>query len=63
MIDYPKARRRVQVELTPADEIELERALKDMERIIRGKMPPPRKKGICRKCAYYEFCFGGENEE
>ena len=63
IIDYPKARKREYVELNLENERELEDALKDIERIIRGKMPRPRKKGICKKCAYYEFCFGGEDEE
>ncbi len=63
VIDYPKARRRVVVELTPEDEEEIKSALKDIEIIIDGPVPPPHKKGICKKCAYYEFCFGGENEE
>ena len=63
VIDYPKAKRRVYVELTPEDEMELEKALGDIERIINGRMPPPKRRGICKKCAYYEFCFGGENEE
>ncbi len=63
VIDYPRARRRVEVELTPEDEREIEETLRDIERIVEGPAPPPRKKGICRKCAYYEFCFGGEDEE
>ncbi len=63
VIDYPKARRRETLELNPEDESELERALKDIERIVKGPMPPPKRKGICRKCAYYEFCFGGELDE
>ncbi len=63
VIDYPKAKRRVHVELGPEDEKEVERTLEDIKRVVDGPMPKPKRKGICRKCAYYEFCFGGENEE
>ncbi|AGB05365.1 CRISPR-associated protein Cas4 [Aciduliprofundum sp. MAR08-339] len=63
VIDYPRARRREHVELGPEDEEEIERALEDIKRIVSGPMPKPKRRGICRKCAYYEFCFGGENEE
>ena len=63
VIDYPKARKRLTLTLSEEDEKEIERALRDIERIVNGPMPIPRRKGICRKCAYYEFCFGGENEK
>ncbi len=63
VIDYPKARRREYVHLTQEDESEIEAALSDIERIVKGPMPLPKRKGICKKCAYYEFCFGGEDEE
>jgi len=63
VIDYPKARKRLMLELNEDDEKEVESALREIERIVNGPMPPPRSRGICRKCAYYEFCFGGENEE
>ncbi len=63
VIDYPKARRREFVRLTQEDEREIEAALRDIERIVKGPMPPPKRRGICKKCAYYEFCFGGEDEE
>ena len=63
VIDYPKLRRRERVLLTPEDEVIMEEILKDIRRIVDGPMPKPRRKSICKKCAYYEFCFGGENEE
>ncbi len=62
VIDYPKLRRRERVELSEGDAEELERAMEEIRRINDGPMPPPRRKKICRKCAYYEFCFGGEDE-
>ena len=29
----------------------------DIDDIISGDIPKPKKSGICRKCAYFEFCF------
>ena len=63
VIDYPKLRRRKNVELNEENEREIEKALKEIEKIVNGDMPPPERKKICKKCAYYEFCFGDENEE
>ncbi len=63
VIDYPKEKKREYLELTPENENEIERALTEIEKIIKGNMPRMKRKSICKKCAYYEFCFGGENEE
>lgn len=63
VIDYPKARKREIIELTPEYEKEIEMAIEDIERIVRNPMPLPKKRSICKRCAYYEFCFGGEDEE
>ncbi len=62
VIDYPKQRKRVVVELTDESEKEIERVMGEIERIEKGQMPPPRRERICKKCAYYEFCFGGDTE-
>ncbi len=62
VIDYPKIRKRERVTLEKDDVEEIENALGEIERIVRGDIPPPKRKGICKKCAYYEFCFGGEYE-
>ncbi len=63
VIDYPKQRRREKVVLSDEDEKEIEKALQEIGRIVSGDMPPPKRMKICKKCAYYEFCFGGEDEE
>ena len=62
VVDYPKLRRRQEVNLTEEYEKEIENAIREIERINTGQMPKPRRKGICKKCAYYEFCFGGDEE-
>ena len=63
IIDYPKSKRRISVELDDEREKEIENTLREIKRIESGPMPAPRRKKICKKCAYYEFCFGGEDEE
>ncbi len=60
VIDYPKIRKRERVTLKKEDVVEIENALGEIKRIVRGDVPPPRRKSICKKCAYYEFCFGGD---
>jgi CRISPR-associated exonuclease Cas4 len=50
---------RVEVELTPQLEREMEKILKKIEEIISSPTPPiPQKSKKCRKCAYLEYCFG-----
>ena len=63
IIDYPKQRRREEVVLNDESKLEIENALGEIEKIVKGPMPPPMRKKICKKCAYYEFCFGGEEDE
>lgn len=57
-IDYPKLRKRETVKLDEGGEGRLGEILDDIELVIQGKTPLPEKKtGVCRKCAYYEFCW------
>ncbi len=56
-ISYPKQKKVVVVELDEDREREIEEVLRDIESIVRGKMPKPEYRRICRKCAYYELCF------
>jgi len=60
VIDYPKLKKRITVELTPESEEKVKNVLTEIEKTISGPMPPPKRKKICKKCAYYEFCFGGD---
>ncbi|MCS7232050.1 MAG: CRISPR-associated protein Cas4 [Elusimicrobiota bacterium] len=58
IINYPKQRKREELELTSDLEKKIEEAIKRVEEIIKMKKPPPIvKKKYCVKCAYYEFCF------
>lgn len=58
-IDYPKLRKTEDVELTAADCEKLENTMSEIATIL-GKSQPPTatKMNICKKCAYYEFCWG-----
>ncbi|MCY0866945.1 MAG: CRISPR-associated protein Cas4 [Aquificota bacterium] len=59
VINYPKMRKREEVELTPEAEKEVEEALVRVREVLSMEKPPKVvKKPYCTKCAYYEFCFG-----
>lgn len=58
ILDFPKLRKREEVYLTDKDRCEIKESLKEIEIIIKNPLPPKlEKKKICKKCAYYEFCF------
>ncbi len=57
-IDYPKLKKRETVLLKPEDEEEFKNIFSGIKEILdRPKPPAPVKRTICRKCAYFEFCF------
>jgi len=58
IIDYPKLKKTIKVELTEIDEIELKRVFEDIKLIIKQKHPPNViRKTYCRKCSYFELCY------
>ena len=63
VLNYPKEHRVERVELTPEAKEEMASVLEDIEAIVRGPFVMPQRKGICRKCSYFDFCFGGEEDE
>jgi CRISPR-associated exonuclease Cas4 len=57
-IDYPKLKKRQTILLESEDEKEFENIFLSIKQILDKPKPPAiNKKGICKKCAYYEFCF------
>jgi len=57
-IDYPKLKKRETILLEPGDEKEFENIFLNIKEILDKPKPPViNKKTICKKCAYYEFCF------
>ena len=60
-LHYPKEKKIVEIELTPSDEKRLEGILVEIKDIIAGGKPPKAKRlPYCGKCAYYHFCWVGE---
>ncbi len=60
VMNYPLLNQTKDVELTPDGEKSIEDDIKDIEQIVTGRMPHPKRIRICAKCAYFEFCFCGE---
>ncbi|MCB0649920.1 MAG: CRISPR-associated protein Cas4 [Saprospiraceae bacterium] len=58
LLEYPKMRSTEEVMLTDADRKIIPQWESEVSRIVhQPDCPPLVKKGICSKCAYYEFCF------
>ncbi|EHQ4934238.1 CRISPR-associated protein Cas4 [Listeria monocytogenes] len=58
VVDYPKLRQRETIFLTTEDERKIEKILVDIE-ITTSSLKPPTMidKPLCKKCAYYEYCY------
>ncbi|MBT9166345.1 MAG: hypothetical protein DDT25_01029 [Chloroflexi bacterium] len=55
---FPRQRRTMEVELTEERELEVEEALREVHKVrALGQPPQAEWKGICRSCAYAEFCW------
>lgn len=64
ILEYPTLRRTQEVFLSELDRSEIEDMKTDIVRIISDDACPPlQKKGICKNCSYYEFCYSREEEE
>ncbi|WP_100403463.1 CRISPR-associated protein Cas4 [Bacillus sp. FJAT-42315] len=60
-IHYPKEKRVEEIELTPQHVSKIESWLEDIKKIISAAFPPKKEKyPYCTKCAYYQFCWVGE---
>ncbi|WP_456342772.1 CRISPR-associated protein Cas4 [Thermovibrio sp.] len=58
VINYPRQRKREEVELTPEAERELLKVLREIKEIEElPTPPPPQKLPYCKRCSYYELCF------
>jgi CRISPR-associated exonuclease Cas4 len=61
ILEYPTLRQTEQVVLTSKDKEDIEVMKSETLEIIESELCPPLvKKGICRNCSYYEFCYSGE---
>lgn len=56
-IDYPLLKKQTNIELSEEDEEILNKVIKEIQYLKTVKEPPVlEQKGICKKCAYYDFC-------
>ncbi|SRR5574344_308452 len=64
ILEYPTLRKTEQVLLTDVDRDIIKDMLTDIEGVIMNEeCPPLQKRGICKNCSYYDFCFINESEE
>ncbi len=64
ILEYPTLRKTQSVVLSDVDRDRIKEIVADIEKIISSdECPPIQKKGICKSCSYYEFCFTKEIDE
>lgn len=64
VLEYPTLRKTKEVFLSELDIITIEEMKYEISNIISlDECPPLQKKGICKNCSYYEFCYSWEEEE
>lgn len=58
ILDYPKLKKREEVFLSKDDEKKIKEILSEIEKITLMEKPPELEKlKICKKCAYFEYCY------
>ena len=58
ILDYPLLKQTVEVNLTDGDRENVDNIIIGIKEILRKESPPIlEKKGICKKCAYFDLCF------
>lgn len=62
ILEYPKLRITEKVILTEEDRAEIARMTDEIKSIIEEDTCPPltTRKGTCKQCSYYEFCYTNE---
>lgn len=59
VLDYPLLNKHQKILPKKEDFIQMEEIIKEVKQIITLKTyPEPKRKKLCLKCSYYEFCFG-----
>ncbi len=60
-LDYPTMRHTETVELTDGDRTKIVDVVSEIETLVdKEECPPKEKKGICKNCSYFDFCWSGE---
>ena len=63
ILEYPKLRKTEEVVLSDIDREAIVEMSAEIGRIIESEIcPPSAKKGICKNCSYFDFCYSGEAE-
>lgn len=62
ILDYPRMKKKTDVELTTELENELQKIISNIQQVISNAMPlsveeAKVKISVCKKCSYYELCF------
>lgn len=61
ILEYPTLRQTEKVELTDDDCDAIVKMEQEIQSIIEAEQCPTlQRKGICKRCSYYDFCFVGE---
>lgn len=64
ILEYPEMRKTKEVILSDVDREEIRTIICEIESIIQKDECPPRvKKGLCRNCSYFDFCYSEEPGE
>ena len=64
ILEYPTLRQTTQVTLSDADRAVIKDKEARIDEIISGDVCPPlAKKGICKNCSYYDFCYSNEPDD
>lgn len=64
VLEYPVLRKTKEVVLSDVDRREIKEMMDDIQHILfDDNCPPLQKKGICKNCSYFEFCYIKEEEE
>ena len=64
ILEYPLLRKTQEVILTDIDREEIQTIAEEITNVIsQEQCPPVTKKGICKNCSYFDFCYTNELEE
>ena len=62
VLDYPLLNKKEIIEPRKEDFEEMEKIMNSIRLVVSGDVPLPVKRRLCKKCSYYEFCFGCEED-
>ena len=64
VLEYPTLRKTQEVVLSDVDRERIQEMEVDIQRIISDDdCPSLQKRGICRNCSYFDFCYSREEDE